>query len=107
MPRGMFKSRTFRRIKVKVPGNTVKLHYRRRKPSKAHCASCGKVLSGVPRELPLKMKNMAKTKKRPERPYGGVLCSACSRQLIKQKVRKISDFSTLNKEDKALFNTRA
>ena len=103
----MYKSRTFRRIKVVVPGNTVKLHYRRRKPGKAHCATCGKVLIGVPRELPLKMKNMAKTKKRPERPYGGVLCSACTRELLKQKVRKINDFSMVNKVDKALFNTRS
>ncbi|MFA6461588.1 MAG: 50S ribosomal protein L34e [Candidatus Woesearchaeota archaeon] len=87
MPRGMYKSRTFRRIKVVVPGNTVKLHYRRRKPSKAKCANCKKLLAGVPRELPLKMKNLAKTKKRPERPYGGVLCSACTRLLLKQKAR--------------------
>lgn len=83
----MYKSRTFRRIKVVVPGNTVKLHYRRRKPSKAKCANCKKLLAGVPRELPLKMKNLAKTKKRPERPYGGVLCSACTRLLLKQKAR--------------------
>ena len=87
MPRGMYRSRTFRRIFVKVPGNTVKMHYRRRKPSKAKCASCKKLLSGVPHELPLKMKNMPKTAKRPERPYGGVLCSACTRQLLKQKAR--------------------
>ncbi|MBI4980545.1 50S ribosomal protein L34e [Candidatus Woesearchaeota archaeon] len=87
MPRGMYRSRTFRRIFVKVPGNTVKLHYRRRKPSKAKCANCKKLLIGVPHELPLKMKNMPKTAKRPERPYGGMLCSACTRQLLKQKAR--------------------
>ncbi len=87
MPRGMYRSRTFRRIFVKVPGNTVKMHYRRRKPSRAKCASCKKLLIGVPHELPLKMRNMPKTAKRPERPYGGVLCSACTRQLLKQKAR--------------------
>jgi len=84
----MYKSRTFRRIKVVVPGNTVKMQYRRRKPSKAKCAGCGKLLAGVPHELPLKMKNLAKTKKRPERPYGGMFCSACTRQLLKQKARE-------------------
>jgi large subunit ribosomal protein L34e len=35
----------------------------------------------------LKMKNMPKSSKRPERPYGGVLCSACTRKLLKSKVR--------------------
>lgn len=84
----MYKSRTLKRIFVKVPGNTVKLHYRRAKPAKAKCAKCKKLLAGVPRELPLKMKNMAKSAKRPERPYGGALCSACTRRLLQQKARE-------------------
>lgn len=85
MPRGMYRSRTFRRVFVKTPGGRTVLRYRRRKPSKAQCAGCGKVLLGVPREHPSKMKNMPKTAKRPERPYGGVLCSACTRLLLRQK----------------------
>lgn len=89
MPTGRLKSRTFRRVFVKTPGAKTVLHYERRKPSKAHCAKCKKVLSGVPRELPHKMKTMAKTKKRPERPFGGVLCSSCSRELIKQQARSL------------------
>jgi len=83
----MYKSRTMRRVFVKVPGNTTKMHYRRRKPSKAICATCKKPLAGVPRELSLKMKNLPKSSKRPERPYGGVLCSACTRTALKNKVR--------------------
>ena len=88
MPRGMYRSRTFRRIFVKVPGNTTKMHYRRRTPSKATCANCKKLLIGVPHELPLKMKNMPKSSKRPERPYGGVLCSQCMRNLFIKKARE-------------------
>jgi len=88
MPRGMYRSRTFRRVKVKVPGNTTKLHYRRRKPSKAICSNCKKVLAGVPNELPRIISKMPKTAKRPERPYGGVLCSKCTRVLLKQKARE-------------------
>jgi ribosomal protein L34E len=30
---------------------------------------------------------MAKTKKRPSRIYGGMLCSKCSREVLKQKAR--------------------
>ena len=76
-----YRSRTFRRVYKKLASRTT-LHYERRKPSKAKCGKCGAVLSGVPRELPYKMMLMPKTKKRPERPYGGILCSKCSRQKI-------------------------
>ncbi|MBW2991947.1 50S ribosomal protein L34e [Candidatus Woesearchaeota archaeon] len=84
---GKIKSRSLRRVKVKVPGNKSKLHYRKRKPKQAKCADCGKVLHGIPRERSYKMKNMPKTKKRPERPFGGVLCSSCMRKRIKESVR--------------------
>jgi len=87
MPAGRFKSRTFRRVHVKTPGGETKLQYKKRKPSKAICGSCGKTLSGVPRERPYKMQRLSKTQKRPERPYGGVLCSSCSRKKIIEKAR--------------------
>jgi len=82
MPEGKHKSRTMRRVFVKTPGSKTILHYKLRKPSKAICGGCGTQLSGVPRERPFKMQNMPKTKKRPQRPYGGVLCSRCMRQVI-------------------------
>ena len=87
MPRGMFKSGRFRKIFVRTPGSKNVVHYRSRKPKKAHCAKCSKQLAGVPRELPAKMANLPKTAKRPERPYGGVLCSACMRSVIRNKTR--------------------
>ena len=87
MPAGKHRSRTYRRVFVKTPGGKTALHYRRRKPNKAKCGSCGKSLLGVPRELPTKMKNISKAKKRPERPYGGVLCTKCMRVLFKNKAR--------------------
>jgi len=87
MPRGMLKSRTLRRVFVKTPGNKTKLHYRKRKPAKAKCSGCGAVLSGVPSERPHKMQNMPKTQKRPERPYGGTLCTKCTRKLMVEKAK--------------------
>ena len=87
MPRPNQRSRSLRRVSVKTPGGDTKLTYRKRKPSKASCAECEKPLAGVPRERPHKMTNMAKTKKRPERPFGGNLCSACSRKKIIAKAR--------------------
>jgi large subunit ribosomal protein L34e len=87
MVAGRFKSRTFRRVFTKTPGGSVKLHYGKRKPSKAKCGKCDTLLSGVPRERPFKMQNMPKSAKRPERPYGGVLCPKCMKKLIKDSVR--------------------
>ena len=87
MAEAKIKSRTFRRIKVKLPGNRVTVHYRKRKPRQAICAGCGAVLHGVPRERPYKMRNLPKTMKRPERPYGGVLCSECTRKVMIEKAR--------------------
>ena len=88
MVAGRFKSRTFRRISRKTPGGNVSLQYRKRKPAKAKCGACGALLAGVPRERPFKMQNMPKTAKRPERPFGGVLCSKCMRKKIKDSFRK-------------------
>ena len=87
MPEGRLKSRTFRRVNKRTPGGKRVVHYEKRKPKKAHCAHCGAVLSGIARERPYKMRTMPKTKKRPERPYGGVLCSKCTRFKIKSEIR--------------------
>ncbi|MBI2654657.1 50S ribosomal protein L34e [Candidatus Woesearchaeota archaeon] len=88
MPAPRLRSRSLRKVYRKVSGGRVSIHYKKRKPKAAHCGNCGAVLKGVPRELPYKMRSMAKTKKRPERPFGGVLCSKCMRQEIINKVRQ-------------------
>lgn len=88
MPRGMFKSRTFRRVSKKLPGGTTVMRFLRRKPKGAHCARCGADLHGIPRELPTQMRNLTKSEKRPERPYGGVLCSRCLKDTIKMDARE-------------------
>ena len=87
MPAGRFKSGRFRKIFVRTPGSKVKIHYRERKPKRAHCGNCGVQLAGVPRERPAIFKKFPKSSRRPERPYGGVLCSACMRLSIQNKVR--------------------
>lgn len=88
MPAPRQRSRSLRKIYRKVPGGRVSLHYKKKKPKSARCSSCGAVLKGVPRELPYKMRTMTKTKKRPERPFGGVLCSRCMRIKILEKARQ-------------------
>ncbi|AJF61505.1 TPA: 50S ribosomal protein L34e [Candidatus Woesearchaeota archaeon] len=88
MPEPRFRSRTYRRITKKLPGGDHVIHYAKRKPGVAKCAKCGASLKGIPRERPYKMQILGKSKKRNERPYGGNLCSKCSRQLIKKEARQ-------------------
>ncbi|HJO01984.1 MAG: 50S ribosomal protein L34e [Candidatus Woesearchaeota archaeon] len=87
MPEPYKRSRSLRRLQVKVSGGRTALHYKKRKPGKAKCSNCETLLKSVPRERPLKMHKLPKTKKRPERPYGGNLCSKCMRSLIIEKAR--------------------
>jgi len=87
MVSGRFKSRSKRRVMVKTPNGTKRV-YKNKKPAKATCGKCGAVLKGVPRATKSELAHMPKTAKRPERPYGGVLCSKCMRQVIKEKINK-------------------
>ena len=81
------KSRSLRKIYKRLPSSKVKLHYEKRKPGKQKCANCGSYLHGTLNLRQFKMRNIAKTKKRPERMFGGYLCSYCSRGKIKEIVR--------------------
>ena len=85
---GAFKSGRFARKHVRVPGGRTVLRFEERTPKQAHCSECGKVLPGIPRMSRVEAKHSPKTAKRPERPYGGVLCSACTRARIVAQHRK-------------------
>ncbi|MBW2999878.1 50S ribosomal protein L34e [Candidatus Woesearchaeota archaeon] len=87
MPAGKHKSRSMRRVFKRTPGGKTITHYVKRKPKNPKCSGCGKILPGIPRERNYKMKKTPLTKKRPERPYGGVLCSACAKKKLIAKAR--------------------
>jgi len=88
MPAGKHKSRSLKRIFVRTPGSKTVVHYRKRQPGKAICGECHKVLPGTARGNPSDLGKLSKTQKRPERPFGGVLCTSCSRKKIIQEARK-------------------
>jgi len=87
MPQKRKRSHTYRKVFKRTPTGRVNIVYIKRKPKSAKCAGCGKTLAGTPRERPFKMQRMQKTKKRPERIFGGYYCSACSRKTIIAKAR--------------------
>jgi len=86
MVRPALRSRSLRRVKVRTPGGRTVTHYEKRRPGPARCARCGRPLAGVPRLRPAKMRNLSKTAKRPERPYGGVLCPSCLAELLRESI---------------------
>ena len=75
------KSRSKRRLKVKTPGGKVVIHYKPRTKSKTSCAECGSTLHGVDHKL-----GLAASKRNPSRPFGGVLCSKCTRVAVMEGI---------------------
>jgi len=88
MPAPKDRTRTKRNVFVKAPGGRVSVHRKRFRPNKPQCAECGAELKGVIRGTPCQVAKTSKTQRRPERPYGGVLCSRCTRKKILESVRK-------------------
>ncbi len=82
MPAPKYRSGRFRKVVRRTPGGRLSMQYKKRKPQAAKCSSCGAVLKGVPRARTYELKSFSKSKKRPQRPYGGSLCSRCMRQKI-------------------------
>ncbi|MBS3108593.1 50S ribosomal protein L34e [Candidatus Woesearchaeota archaeon] len=76
-----------RKLYSKLPGNKLKVIEKRAIPKIAGCGICGKRLQGIPKLSNSKFRGLAKSKKRPNRPYGGSLCSKCMRNEIIRKVR--------------------
>jgi large subunit ribosomal protein L34e len=88
MPRPGLRTGRFRKIIRKIPGGALVIHYKKKKPGQARCAACGRPLPGVKRDIPSKIRRLAKSRKRPKRPYGGNLCSRCSREAVRGKILK-------------------
>lgn len=77
-----------KKVKKRSPSGRVSVHVKREKPSIAKCANCKSLLHGIPRLNPSEIKKLSKSKRRPERPYGGYLCSNCSREIFREIVRR-------------------
>ncbi len=89
MPRPGLRTRSKRKVFVRTPGGRVVVHYKPRKTGPARCAICGRPLNGVPRLRPYRLRKLAKTEKRPERPYGGYICSSCLARLYREAARSL------------------
>ena len=88
MPRLAYRTRSLRKVKVSTPGGKNITHYEKRNPRQARCALCDRPLQGVPRLRVPDLRRLPKTKKRPERIYGGYICHECLAELLRIKVRE-------------------
>jgi large subunit ribosomal protein L34e len=77
----------------RLPGNTNGIRYIRRPPKAAHCPVTGQILAGVPKIRPAKMRQLAKSERRPTRMYGGVLSHTAVANAIQAKILKESESS--------------
>lgn len=80
------RSRSLKRVWRRTPGGRAVIHYRRSKPYVAVCGVCGGRLGGVPASAG-SLRKVAKSSKRPERFFGGVLCPSCLSAVLKLSVR--------------------
>ncbi len=72
---------------VKTPGDRLSKARKVGKVKCARCAKCGRPLSGTSKGRVPKVRNIAKTCRHPNRPYGGNLCPTCSKAMVKAATR--------------------
>jgi len=80
-----FRTRSKKVKKVRTPGARTVIHYKQEKPKRQHCARCGRALSGVPNDIPVRVKKLAKSQRSPTRHHGGVLCGNCTEVIERYK----------------------
>ncbi len=73
---------------IRLPGGRSKVAIKQKRSSRVVCAVTGKPLQAVPQARSAKMQRISKSKRRPERPYGGVLSPKAARKLIITKTRE-------------------
>ena len=91
------RTKSFKKIRQRTPGGRTIIQYKHKKHSKHVCAICKELLHGKPRGRPIEIRKLAKSKRAPERPFGGMLCSKCARKV--QSLRAKLKFGIIKKED--------
>ncbi|MGM5483304.1 MAG: 50S ribosomal protein L34e [Nanobdellota archaeon] len=86
MVAGNKKSGSAKKFHKKVSKDTV-LRFKNKKPKVARCQLTGEKLAGVPRLSKAKSGNASKSKKRPERPFGGALSPKATKRVMIERAR--------------------
>ncbi|MFA5108443.1 MAG: 50S ribosomal protein L34e [Candidatus Micrarchaeia archaeon] len=92
MPLPKNRSNSVRTIKYKTPSGENRIRYKRRVKGNKHvCAVSGQLLTGVN-----SFSTIAKSKRKPSRPFGGRLSPSVSRKVIKLRARLADKQITLD-----------
>jgi len=87
MPRRSLRTRSKKQHIQRLPGRSTKTHYEKERASQQHCTRCGKLLHGIPKTIPSKIRKLALSQKKIERPYASTLCHVCLQESLKKVVR--------------------
>jgi len=81
--------KAMKRVRKKtVTGRNVFV-YSKERVSGAVCNNCGRELHGIPKVTKSMLAKLSKTKKRPNRKFGGYYCAACTRELFRDFARRV------------------
>jgi len=73
-----------KKTKVRAPSGRIAVRRKREGYGTIICANCKKPLRGVSNA-----RKSSKSEKIPSRIYGGCLCSGCTKEILREKARKI------------------
>lgn len=81
MPRPALRTSSAKEVR-KRRKHGVKILYKNKKAAKPSCGLCKGPINGVPHVTSAQLARIPKTKKRPEVPFGGHLCTKCRRKVF-------------------------
>ena len=71
----------------RTPGNRTVTHTKPKKTGHHECALCHGILHGTPRGTVVQIRKMKKSERKPTRPFGGQLCSKCTRDVMSYRAQ--------------------
>lgn len=83
------RTRSWKKVQTRVPGGESRTFLKKELPGKAVCGVCGNELHGIPREKPIRFKNLSKSQRTVNRKFGGELCTKCAREKLRNEVKVI------------------
>ena len=81
-----YRSKSRRKVYRKSPGTHSIVHLQKKNPKGFHCGKTGDYLNGIPRMRVGKFNRLSKSKKRPNRPYGGTYSHKVVRLAVEKAV---------------------
>ncbi len=79
--------RSGKRKLVKTPSGRFYFKKIPKQPKHHHCATCHRVLLGMPKGTQVEIRRLSISQRKPSRPYGGQLCSPCLKRKLIRAVR--------------------